>query len=308
MPDINHPLVASPFATGATLDADRVSEGLHNPKSAPDSMSVINGRLDEANLAAPYSITNDIVRPGAMATASTSGQTTNLDFFSDFFFGDYDPRELALPYPALVDRGLTAVAHRFYVPYDCSLVSLHWHVGIIVDGGHKYNDVDGVVEDVDNPTLTVVLDTSVNQQNLMLDNTVIGLFLDGNIVQQCTRHVKTGRDSMLGAHYIDDAALPGATKLKVLEGSALTNTGRKYWNVQEDPDHRWWSGHYNATEAYVLTKGWHTASIRVTNGKRVFDGADGGTVINQPGTTDPLAKVVPHVRFKTCNMTAIPIR
>jgi hypothetical protein len=301
MPDINHPLVASPFATGATLDADRVSEGLHNPKIAPDSMSVINGRLDEANLAAPYSITNDIVRPGAMATASTSGQTTNLDFFSDFFFGDYDASEIAVPYPALVDRGLTAVAHRFYVPYDCSLVSLHWHVGVIVDGGHIFADHvgnRGVREDKDNYLVSPPNgENSATVQALGVDNTVIGLFLDGNIVQQCTRHVKTGRDSMLGSKYWN-----GST-FKTLEGNAaLTTSGRKYWNVAADPDHRWWSGHYNATEAYVLTKGWHTASIRVTNGKWDYNG------VNQPGTTDPLAKVVPHVRFKTCNMTAIPIR
>lgn len=303
MPDINHPLVVAPFSTGATLEADRVSEGLHNPKSTPDSMSVINGRLDEDNLATPYSITNDVVRPGAMATGGTSGQTVNTDFFSDFFFGDYDATDTsACPYPAL-DRALTVVSRRFYVPYACSLISLHWHVGVIVDGGHLWNDTlpsPAVVEDIEH-----LSDTIPNRgdpstaRNLGVDNTVLGLFLDGNPIQPCTRHIRTGLRSMLGSKYYG-AGLP--PRFKPLEGSPLTGANeKKYWNIKEDPDHRWWSGHYNATEGYMLTKGWHTASIRVTNGKWPY-----ATTTQASG--DPLAKVVPHVRFKTCNMTAIPIR
>jgi hypothetical protein len=303
MPDITHPLVATPFIAGDVADADRVAEGLHNPKFTPDSMSVINGRLDEDNLATPYTIDHTMVRPGAMATGSTSGHTANLDFFSDFFLGDYDTTLIEAPFSSLVDRGLTVVAHRFYVPYDCSMVSLHWHVGVVVDAGYWRKATvtaykPDLVEDYENQD-AVVSDTLPNQQALLLDNTMLGLFLDGNIVQQCTRQARHGRNSMLGAHHIGSGGV--GIKYSSKPSANLLAEDRKYWNQQEAPDHRWWSGHYNAQESYILTKGWHTASIRVTNGKWEY-------ASTTQSNGDPLKKVAPHVRFKTCNMTAIPIR
>lgn len=299
MPDITHPLVATPFVAGDVLDPERIAEGLYVPQSTPDNMSVVNGRLDEDNLAAGYDITHDAVRPGTMATAVSRGQTANSDFFSDFFVGDYDSDT----YSEAMDRALTAVGIRFYVPYDCSLVMLSWHVGVIVDGGHirQYPAAPNKAEDIDHLGDTAPSPTSATSilAGGVGNNTLLTLFVDGAGNQLVSRRIITGRASMFGDRYYKSGAPIGITPL---EGSnADTGNDRKYWNQGVVPDHRWWSGHFNIDSGAALTKGWHTASIRVTNGKW-----DMSTSTKADGTA--ITKVAPHVRFKTCHMTAIPIR
>lgn len=299
MPDIAHPLVATPFIVGDTLDPTRVADGLYDPKATPDNMAVINGRLDEDNLKAPYSITYDVVRPGAMATGKSVGQTTNLDFYSDWFLGDYD----ADVYSEAMDRAITGVGIKFYVPYACTVVKLSWHVGVIVDGGHVRTDTPSLVEDIDH-----LSDSAPNtgSGNTYLtgtnpgDNTLLTLFLEGVEQQQYSRRIRTGKSSMCGSTYYKTGAPVG---LRALEGSGYGGgINRKYWNQVVTPDHRWWSGHMHVASGALISKGWHTASIRVTNGKW-----DMATTTQADGAT-PLRKVAPHVRFKTCHFTAIPIR
>ena len=74
MPDITHPLVATPFVAGDVLDPDRVADGLYEPKSTPDNMAVMNGFLDEDNLATPYTVDYRLVRPGSLPQRSRWGR------------------------------------------------------------------------------------------------------------------------------------------------------------------------------------------------------------------------------------------
>lgn len=294
MGDITHPLVATPFAAGDVLDPERVAEGVYVPQSTPNNMAVMNGLIEKANLVGGYSITHDMVRPGAMATAVSRGQTANVDVFADFFIGDY----LATNFSDTIARGQTFVGLRFYVPYDCTLVMLSWHVGVIVDGGHRWKEGATstanvyVAEDEENHTVAANSHIPASAGSASQDSTLLVLHIDGVEQKPLSRRIKTGRASMLGKDYVATAS----STVKPMIGSGPDNWTTEEFNEPCKPDHRWWSGHFNIDSGDALTKGWHTASIRVTNGK--------WTSVGPPATH----KVAPHVRFKTCHMTAIPIR
>jgi hypothetical protein len=306
MPDITHPLVATPFVAGDVLDPVRVADGLYEPKSTPDNMGVMNGFLDEDNLATPYTVDYRLVRPGSFTTAKSVGQTANFDFFSDFFQGDYRSNV----YSECYDRALTAVGIRFYVPYDCTTIMLTWHVGLVVDGQHLHLGSSGaILEDADNITEAApddaggVLATAAAWRgggaagtNELSNSTLLSLFLDGTQEGSINRQIRIGKQSMTGSKYVT-----GTNKLKPLSDGGAAGVSRHYWNHSRFPDHRWWSGHFNVDSGTMLTKGWHTASIRVTNAKWKLS-----TITRADGTSRE--KVAPHVRFKTCRFTAIPIR
>lgn len=280
MPDITHPLVATPFITGDVLDPDRISEGVYLPQTTTDNMSVMNGRLTADNLAGGYEFTHEEVRAGAMATTLSRGQTANMDFFDDFFRGDY----VATTYATTMARGLTCIGVRFYVPYDCAMIMLSWHVGVVVDGGHVRGHNLGTFPVEEDITATGLPGSDEDNATLLV------LHVDGTAIQQISRRIFTGRNSMCGKGWWNGSVFKPLPK-----GTWATDQ----FNQPVVPDHRWWSGHFNIDSNFgdgvtPLRKGWHTATIRVTNGKWT--------------TAAGLEKVAPHVRFKTCHMTAIPIR
>lgn len=286
MGDITHPVVATPFVTGDVLDPERVSEGVYVPQSTPNNMAVMNGMLDEDNLAAGYELTHEVVRPGAMATAVTRGQTANTDYFDDFFQNNY-----AADNPLHMSTfGLTVVGVRFYVPYDCTLVMLSWHVGVVVDGHHRWKAGTYTVESEDETGAPPNSHTPTSGGSGNQNSTLLVLNVDGVPNDDITRRVWTGRRSMLGMDYIKSGVSTDEDALPL----AADNWDTDQFNEPCRPDHRWWSGHFNIDSGTALTKGWHTASIRVTPGKWTTAGG--------------LIKVAPHVRFKTCHITAIPIR
>lgn len=287
MPDITHPLVATPFVAGDTLDPSRVAEGLYRPKisATVDNMSVMNGQLDEPNLATPYSITYDIVRPGAMATARTVGHTANLDFFADWYGGDWDETSRT----SMAQVGQVANGIKFYVPYTCTVIKLRWQVGVIVDGGHVRLQDATLQEDGDEYYGT-------NHGSDKDNASLLSLFIDGVEQTSINRRIRTGTRSPLGQVYYT-----AANTKKPLPGSGAGNYDHDFWNEPMLPDHRWWNGHFNIDSGTALQQGWHTASIRVTPGKWDIAGA------TLPDGTQA-RKVAPLVRFKTCNFTAIPIR
>lgn len=301
MPTVTFPLVTTPFVDGETLDADRVSAGIYEPQSTPASLGVLNGFADVDNLGLDSSNKVDyrIVRPGANATGKSVGQTANLDFFADFFEGEFDIDD----YDEAMARGLTAVGIRFYVPYDCSMVMLTWHVGLVVDGRHVRGTGGGLEEDLEYGDAAEGFRGSIPDRpsDIVHHNTLLTLFINGDAQQAISRRIQTGFNSMLGSTYFDR----GASQVKPLKGSNIGTApdlfARPHWSDVRAPDHRWWSGHYNIDSGSAITKGWHTASIRVTNGKWVYR-----TTTQSNG--DPLQKIAPQVRFKTCRFTAIPIR
>lgn len=301
MPTVTFPLTSTPFVDGETLDADRVSAGIYEPQSTPASLGVINGFVDADNLGigSGQGIDYRMVRPGANATGKSVGQTANLDFFSEFYEGEFDIND----YDEAMARGLTAVGIRFYVPYDCSMVMLTWHVGVLVDGRHVRNATFGLLEDLQHYATDAAVGLDVplptTPAAITHHNTLLTLFINGTGLADVSRRIITGSHSLCGSTYVDSGVL------KPLDDGSVSSSGatltRPHWSDVRYPDHRWWSGHYNIDSGDALTKGWHTASIRVTNGKWTYD-----TSLQSNG--DPLQKIAPQVRFKTCRFTAIPIR
>ena len=304
MPTVTFPLTSTPFVDGETLDADRVSAGIYEPQSTPASLGVINGFVDADNLGigSGQDIDYRMVRPGANATGKSVGQTANLDFFSEFYEGEFDIND----YDEAMARGLTAVGIRFYVPYDCSMVMLTWHVGVLVDGRHVRNDTFALREDLQHYATDAAVGVSgvgmglpTTPAALTHHNTLLTLFINGTGLADVSRRIITGSHSLCGSTYVDSGALKPLDDGNVSYGG-VTFT-RPHWSDVRYPDHRWWSGHYNIDSGDALTKGWHTASIRVTNGKWTY-------ATSTQANGDPLQKIAPQVRFKTCRFTAIPIR
>jgi hypothetical protein len=305
MPTITPPLVTTPFVAGDVLDADRVADCAYTPNTTPTNFGILNGFVDDVNLDLGVTETVDyrMVRHGANGTAKSVGHTTNLDFFADFFEGEYD----AMSFDSAVERSLTATGIKFYVPYDCTAVMLSWHVGVVVDGRHVQDAAFGIYEDLDYPTSSADPDRTIGghpakPSDYVTSNTLLTLFVDDTPKKAVSRRIITGSSSMLGSTYLS------GTALKSLEDGTLTTKGpsgatstRLWWNNIGQTDHRWWSGHFIMDNVNGIDKGWHTASIRVTNGKWEVSGQT--TTLG-----DPIQKVAPQVRFKTCRFTAIPIR
>ena len=82
MPDI---VPTTPFADGSVANADTFAEELYQPLNPPGNMEVINGRLDEVNLAAGQNLDRRDIRPGTFTTATSVGATATVDYFYNFF-------------------------------------------------------------------------------------------------------------------------------------------------------------------------------------------------------------------------------
>lgn len=133
MPDI---VPTAPFTDGSPANADTFAEELYQPLNPPGSMEVINGRLDEVNLAAGQNLDRRDVRPGTFTTANSVGATATVDYFSDFFNLDTSSVD---PMGATYDADITGTSlipfhvpipgagQSFYLYYD-SVVFLSWEV------------------------------------------------------------------------------------------------------------------------------------------------------------------------------------
>ena len=133
MPDI---VPTAPFTDGSAANADTFAEELYQPLNPPGSMEVINGRLDEVNLAAGQNLDRRDVRPGTFTTANSVGATATVDYFSDFFNLDTSSVD---PMGATYDADITGTSlipfhvpipgagQSFYLYYD-SVVFLSWEV------------------------------------------------------------------------------------------------------------------------------------------------------------------------------------
>lgn len=283
MPDITLP---NTFVAGNTVTAADVEENLYEPRSTPRTFEVINGRLDSDNLDAAVAIGRDMVRRRQFVVGSTRGQTANVDFFKDFYRGEWTLADgTAGGSPALSPdaeiRAKAFVGNTFYLPWDARFVYLTWHLSIVTDNEY-YRDGNNDLYSGDDPS------TPTGPITGYPDNTVLILFIDGYPVTQLSRRVIDGSFSMLNPVVLSAGAL------KAMPQAGLTYSAgvlRRYWNDSMQPDARYWSGHCvidrtNSTDyipagtSQFWTKGWHTADIRV-------------------------AHKVAHARIRTCRVTAL---
>ena len=135
-------------------------------------------------------------------------------------------------------------------------------------------------------------------------DTIAFLAVDGVVRREISRRFPHGRNSMVGQTFYNSPA----NNEKTLPNAGHASTGSQ-WNDPLVPDHRWWSGHTvvdfsnhgdfivgGSGAPFATTKGRHTADIRVTLG-------------NWNNAAVPATKLtVRQVKFKTCRMTAIPMR
>jgi len=83
MPTITLP---NTFADTNTSDVAAVMENFYSPDAAtPDSLEVINGWLDDANLASGEKIQHYHLMPGAVSVSGEVGSNATLDFFYNLF-------------------------------------------------------------------------------------------------------------------------------------------------------------------------------------------------------------------------------
>lgn len=119
MPDITYP---NTFVAGNVTDADDVDENLYNPLLVPNSLDVLNGWLDSANVAPGQTLRSTQIRDRGMANGAAASSSTVLDYTSQLFSGTgasiYDSLFSAIP----------GGCREFYLPFNPSMTFIMWQV------------------------------------------------------------------------------------------------------------------------------------------------------------------------------------
>jgi len=210
------------LAAGASPTGVDVSENWYYPTATGEqSLEVINGHLDAANLDSSFKFENKHVQRGTLARAKMVGCTANIDYFSQVFGGAttraatddiYDePSDQVLSKEAVAIPGLGI---RFYVPFSGAKCILQWNFNQQNDGVYAQTPLDVLARGKNFPAFF--------------------LFVDGVM------------DHINARRYI-----PGAAVLDPAGGFGL-GVDFSYGRA--------WSGHKLITS---MTKGWHSADIRV---------------------------------------------
>ena len=270
------------FSDGQVSDADKVSDNIYKPGISTSSLEHINGHLDRLNVPVSTSseywkIDGSLVQKGTFTGGSMVGATGNLDFFRNPHFADthrenvYGPDEQldsdgkssSISYfdPATeqvfssgvvfpTDEDFVPVpgaSIEFYLPYDCTMVLFTWNVQFEDDGDSGYSQASTFLP----PFLASLVGPDRNAYY------VYGL---------------TGSQAVLTRtwlrFYIDDAWVPGQERIsypdkrrpyKDVSNRRLPSSG----SITKAP--RYWNGHHAASTSdnTQLTKGWHSASIRI---------------------------------------------
>lgn len=215
--------IPNTFVDGSAADAEQAMENAYLPKILPDNLEVINGRLTNPNRDG-WSIDSSDVRQGHFSQAGQVAATANQDYFDDFLTINLTGTIGDIQYQSMAIPGCST---SFYIPWDITAVSLNWHLSVITDAAR----------------------TAVSAS--ITGNTYLILFVDGYPVNALTRRVLDGNQTM-----VYDPASPGTYNVKYVK-----------------PDTRHWSGSflYDSSVSGIipggkpsyLSRGWHTASIRI---------------------------------------------
>jgi hypothetical protein len=212
------------LAAGASPTGVDVSENWYYPTATGEqSLEVINGHLDAANLDSSLKFENKHIQKGTISRTKMVGCTANIDYFAQMFGGSttqasvddiYDePSDQILSREAVAIPGLGI---RFYVPFSGAKCILQWSFNHQNDGVYASQFLPRVV--------------MANGKNFP----AFFLFVDGVM-----DHINARRYT------------PGAG---VLDPAGNTGLGVDFSYG------RAWSGHKLITS---MTKGWHSADIRV---------------------------------------------
>ncbi len=135
---------AGTLASGASPTGVDVSENWYYPTVAGDqSLEVINGHLDAANLDAGFVFENKHIQRGSASRGKMVGCTANIDYFGQMFGGaktntptgpdviGKEPSDLNLSKEAVSVPGLGV---RFYCPFQGAKCVLQWSFNQQSDG------------------------------------------------------------------------------------------------------------------------------------------------------------------------------
>lgn len=136
MPAVTYP---NPLLSGAVSSTSfREWLQLDPANDNDDTLENINGRLDEGNCAASFSVQWEHVQPDAAVRLQASSGTLNLDYFTDAWGGDY-----AVPASSDVLRAqpIPGAGRRFYLPYNGTVKfmwQIHWSASIPATGSDEW--------------------------------------------------------------------------------------------------------------------------------------------------------------------------
>ncbi len=222
MPDI---VPTTPFTDGSVANADTFAEELYQPLNPPGNMEVINGRLDEVNLAAGQILDRRDVRPGTFTTATSVGATATVDYFYDFFNFHKDETE---PMGAPADAEATILKPELiprYVPIPGAAQAIYLY----------YNSILFLSWDVEMETQSTrhLVDTQAKDNSISLR-----LFVDGQVVD-------------------------GTSNLKNMRKQFATNTGATLGTARRH--YAGHCVLTPADFPSFTSEGWHKAEIRIAH-------------------------------------------
>jgi len=124
-------ITAFPNVIAGIADADKVAENLYAPKATPDTFDVLNGWLDQFNLASGEKLDATRIRRGAYSRPHAVGATANTDLFSDSFGGSLDN---ALVGDIDAYYGIPGAGATVHVPWAGARALIRWNIAIATDG------------------------------------------------------------------------------------------------------------------------------------------------------------------------------
>lgn len=215
-----------PYSNNETPTGDQVSELAYYARATPDTLEVINGRLDEANLDSTATpLEKDLVRDGHLSYGTLVSSSMNQDVFAFLFQGIKDTTDLNDD-DIFDAEAVPVLGTTFYVQPGTKYVCLSWNIGVVSNGSSNLDDGTGGVTDV-----------AWQSQSPTQQFARWRLFVDDAAVRSMTRDI---RDAIRLTHVDSDTPFYGRPHA-------------------EYPDTRWWAGSYIIEDPSV---GWHTASIR----------------------------------------------
>jgi len=241
VPDITMPHTFTGAPVGDTTSASKISDNIYSNKALPESMEVINGRLDAFNLDAATTIERTVVRRRTFSEGRTVGGTVNLDYFDDLWTGDWD----GTSYNAAKARGVpvAGLGLRYYLPHDMSALYISWAVDVVSDGDLKTIALGGA-----NPTPPAapsMLPRGNNWYHLTVDGVDIAYVRRslGDGVHSLTYHTSSVLNTFANSFTADSKRWYGGYMLGAIEAAA--------------------HGYAGGEEPYL--RGWHNAYITVSS-------------------------------------------
>tara|TARA_R110002110_G_scaffold130142_1_gene310475 strand:+ start:2989 stop:3645 length:657 start_codon:yes stop_codon:yes gene_type:complete len=133
------------FTDGNTLVSDDVWENFYTAEAVPNSLEVINGGLEVANVLAPSSnyITTPLIQTGAMSSGKGVGATANVDYFPEPFSDWVDDATPSVDIDSYY-QAIPGASIEFFLPYAPSVLVATWQItGVVLYNNQSGTEFNG---------------------------------------------------------------------------------------------------------------------------------------------------------------------